>query len=102
MVDFITHALLCDDKGEVRAADKEWKVSQAYCDAVVKSSFDLINHYNDDIVSFETERSKDSAPAPVSTLFEQWAQERSAELAVYVDRLANACGAPRNDTIFGL
>ena len=101
MVDFVTHALLCDDKGVVREADKEWKVSQAYCDAVVKSGFGGVNHYNDAIVSLETERSKDSAPKPVNSLLDQWTQEHSAELAVYVDRLANAFGAPRNDTIFG-
>ena len=101
MVDFITHALLCDDKGVVRDADKEWKVSQSYCDAVVKSGFDGVNHFNEVIVSLETERSRDSAPAPVNSLLDQWTQERSAELAVYVDRLANAFGAPRNDTIFG-
>ena len=101
MVDFITHALLCDDKGVVRDADKEWKVSQAYCDAVLKSGFDGVNHYNDVIVSLETERSKESAPKPINSLLDQWTQERSAELAVYIDRLANAFGAPRNDTIFG-
>ena len=101
MVDFITHALLCDDKGLVRDADKEWKVSQSYCDAVVKSGFDGVNHYNEVIVSLETERSKDSAPAPANSLLDQWTQERSAELSVYVDRLANAFGAPRNITIFG-
>ena len=101
MVDFITHALLCDDKGEVRKADMEWKVSQAYCDAVVKSGFDTVNHYNEVIVSLETSRSKGNAPPPVGSLLEQWTQERSHELAIYVDRLANAFGAPRNDTIFG-
>ena len=94
MVDFITHALFCDDKGVVREADKEWKVRQAYCDAVVKSGFDTFNHYNDVIVSLEMKRSRDSAPSPVSSLFDQWTQERSAELAVYVDRLANVFGAP--------
>ena len=52
-------------------------------------------------VSLETERSQDSAPAPAGSLLDQWTQERSAELAVYVDRLANAFGAARNDTIFG-
>jgi hypothetical protein len=101
MVQYITYALLCDDKGEVRAADKDWKVSQTYCDAVVKSGFDTVNHYNEVLVSLETERSKDSAPAPVNNLFDQWTQERSAELSVYIDRLANAFGAPRNDTVFG-
>ena len=93
--------MLCDDKGVVREADKEWKVSQAYCDAVAKSGFDGANHYNDAFVSLETERSKDSAPKSINSLLDQWAQERSAELAVYIDRLANAFGAPRNDTIFG-
>ena len=64
--------------------------------AVVKSGFDGVKHYNEVIVSLETERSKDSAPAPVNSLLDQWTQERSsAELAVYVDRLANAFGAPR-------
>jgi len=101
MVDFITHALLCDDKGVVRDADKERKVSQAYCGAVVKLGFDTVNNCNGVIVSLEMERSRDSAPAPVSSLFDQWTQERSAELAVYVDRLANAFGAPRNGTILG-
>ena len=95
MIDFITHAFLCDDNGVVREVDKEWKVSQAYCDAVVKSGFDTVNHYNDVIVSLETERSRDSVPASVSSLLDQWTQERSAELAVSVDRLANAFGAPR-------
>ena len=71
MVDFITHALLCDDKGLVREADKEWKVSQDYCDAVVKSGFDGVNHYNEVIVSLETERSKDSAPKPINSLLDQ-------------------------------
>ena len=71
------------------------KVSQSYCDTVVKSGFDGVNHYNKVIVSLETERSKDSAPAPVNSLLDQWTQERSAELAVSVDRLANAFGAPR-------
>ena len=88
MIEFITHALLCDDKEGVRESDKKWKVSQAYCDAVVKSGFDEVNHYNDAIVSLKTEWSKGSAPAPVSTLFEQWTQDRSNELAVYIDRLA--------------
>ena len=68
---------------------------------MVKSGFDTVNHYNDVIVSLETERSRDSAPTPVSSLFDQWTQKRSAELVVYVDRLVNAFGAPRNDTIFG-
>ena len=77
------------------------KVSQSYCDAVVKLGFDGVNHYNEAIVSLETERSKDNAPAPANSLLDQWTQERSAELAVYVDRLANAFGAPRNGTIFG-
>ena len=71
MVDFITHPLLCGDKGVVCEADKEWKVSQAYCDTVVKSRFDTVNHYNDIIVSLETERSRDGAPAPVSSVLDQ-------------------------------
>lgn len=101
MVQFITYALLCDDTGKVREADKEWKVSQAYCDAVVKSGFDSVNHYNEIIVSLEKDRCKSTAPAKVGNLHDQWTQERSPELAVYIDRLANAFGAPRNDTVFG-
>ena len=72
MVDFIIHALLCDDKGLVRDADKEWKeewkVSQSYCDAVVKSGFDGVNHFNEIIVSLETEGRK-TALRHQSTLF---------------------------------
>jgi hypothetical protein len=56
-----------------------------------------VNHYDDVIASLETERSKESAPKPINSLLDQWMQERSAELAVYVDRLADAFGAPRND-----
>lgn len=63
--------------------------------------FDQTNYWNEIIVALETERSKDSAPASVGNLVDQWTQPRSAEHAVYIDRLANGFGAPRNDPDLG-
>ena len=101
IVDFIKRALITDDRGKIREADKDWKIDPRYARALVSGNWDTENHYNNIIVSLELARSKSSAPAPVGDLASQWSQPRSAELAIYVDRFACCFGAPRNDTQLG-
>ena len=101
IVDFIKRALITDDRGNIREADKDWKIDPRYARALVAGNWDSENHYNNIIVSLERERSKHSAPAPVGDLHSQWSQPRSAELAIYIDRFACCFGAPRNDTQLG-
>ena len=68
IVEFIKRALITDDRGNIRAADKDWKTDPRYARAIVAGNWDTENHYNNTIVSLELERSKHSAPAPVGDL----------------------------------
>ena len=98
VVAFIKRALITDNRGIIREADKDWKINPRYARALVAGNWDTENHYNNIIVSLELERSKHSALAPVGDLLSQWSHD---ELTIYVGRFACCYGAPRNGTQLG-